>query len=90
MLFILYKLWYVSTCISIMIYFILSFITPQVLLETIVERIAMVFYAFGEIIQLYILCFNVQKLLDTVSFIIMYFYQIICLNNCIRIIVLEI
>lgn len=47
-----------------------SFIILQALLKTVVERIAMVLFAFGEIIQFYILCSNVQKLLDAVSFIV--------------------
>ncbi|XP_071637847.1 uncharacterized protein [Temnothorax longispinosus] len=34
------------------------------LLKTVVERVAVVFFASGEMIQFYILCFNVQKLLD--------------------------
>ncbi|XP_011882003.1 PREDICTED: uncharacterized protein LOC105569846 isoform X2 [Vollenhovia emeryi] len=36
------------------------------LLKTVVERIAMVFFACGEILQFYILCLNVQKLLDAI------------------------
>lgn len=59
-----------------MSYFILSFIILQVLLQTVVERIAIIFFACGEIIQFYILCASAQNLLDAVSFTIThYFYS---------------